>query len=252
MLHIQNFSVSIIDGTESKQIVKNCSLSIQSGQVHVLIGPNGSGKSSLVYALMGHPSYQVTSGSIVFKGEQWSSDTATHIRSQRGLYLSMQQSEMITGLQVLLFLKEIWTIHHKKSISTTEFLEIIRPCLQQVGLSESILYRSVNDGFSGGEKKRFELLQMMVLQPIVCLLDEIDSGVDIDGLLLIAQSLKLYKKQYPDCSMLIVTHYRRILEYLQPDVVHVMMHGQIVATGGISIINDIEQKGYEQYAKGFE
>ena len=248
MLKIQNISVSVVDGAESKTIIKDCSLHIQPGQIHVLMGPNGSGKSSLVYTLMGHPAYQVTSGTMTLHDEQLA-DMPTHIRSQRGLYLSVQQPEAIAGLQVLLFLKEIWVIHTKKSVTVPDFLEIIRPLLQQVGLSESMLYRSVNDGFSGGEKKRFELLQMMLLKPQICLLDEIDSGVDIDGLLLIAQGLQKYKEQHPECAMVIVTHYRRILHYLQPDVVHVMMHGAIVATGGADIIETIEQGGYEQYAK---
>lgn len=251
MLHIQNISVSVVSVSESKDIIKNCSLHIKPGQIHVLMGPNGSGKSSLVYALMGHPAYQVTSGNVLFKGENLL-DMPTYVRSQRGLYLSVQQPQEVAGLQVLSFLKEIYTIHTKKAATVVEFLEIVRPLLHQVGLSESMLYRSVNDGFSGGEKKRFELLQMMLLKPTICLLDEIDSGVDIDGLLLIAQSLKTYREQNPETSMIIVTHYRRILQYVQPDVVHVIMHGSIVATGGAQILDDIEQKGYEQYAKGLE
>ncbi len=251
MLHIKNISVSVADGNESKYILKDCSLLVKPGQIHVLMGPNGSGKSSLVYTLMGHPSYEVTSGSVTFC-EKNLLEMSTHMRSKDGLYLSMQQPETIAGLQVLSFLKEIYVIHIKKTLPMVEFLEIVRPLLHYVGLAESMLYRSVNDSFSGGEKKRFELLQMMLLKPKLCLLDELDSGVDIDGLQLIAQSLQLYREQNPESSMIIVTHYRRILQYLQPDVVHVMIDGNIVATGGVDLIDVIEQQGYERYAKRSE
>jgi len=251
MLHVQNLVVSVQDADISKDIIKTCSLSVASGQVHVLMGPNGSGKSSLVQTLMGHPAYQVKSGAVFFN-ERNLLDDPTHVRSRLGLYLSMQQPEIISGLQVLTFLKEIYAIHVQKSITLKEFLLIINPLLNHVGLTESVLYRSVNDGFSGGEKKRFELLQMMLLKPKLCLLDEIDSGVDIDGLLLIAQSLKNYREQNPESSMIIVTHYRRILEYIQPDVVHIMIDGNIVQTGGVELIDIIETSGYECYAKRIE
>ena len=251
MLHIKNISVSVSDGNESKQILKDCSLQVKPGQIHLLMGPNGSGKSSLVYTLMGHPSYEVTSGYMDFLGENLL-NMPTYMRSRQGLYLSMQQPESITGLQVLSFLKEMYAIHAKKTLSAVEFVEIVTPLLHQVGLSESMLYRSVNDNFSGGEKKRFELLQMMLLKSKVCLLDELDSGVDIDGLQLIARNLRLYRELHPDSAMIIVTHYRHILQYLQPDVVHVMIDGTIVATGGAEVIDTIEQYGYERYAKRSE
>ena len=152
MLNIQKISVSV-DSAESGStiILKNCSLQIKPGETHVLMGPNGSGKSSLVYSLMGHPAYTISSGKIDFLGEDLLK-MSVHARSQKGLYLSMQQSQEITGLQVLAFLKEIYAIHHDKLISASEFIDILRPLLVQVGLSESMLYRSVNDGFSGGEK----------------------------------------------------------------------------------------------------
>lgn len=251
MLHIKNITVTVIDQKESKNILKDCSLQVEPGQIHVLMGPNGSGKSSLVYTLMGHPSYEVVSGGIDFLKENFL-EMSTPIRSRQGLYLSMQQPEAIAGLQVISFLREIYVIHEKTAVPMQDFLNIVRPLLQFVGLTESMLYRSVNDGFSGGEKKRFELLQMLLLKPRLCLLDELDSGVDIDGLQLIAQSLKFFKEQNPESSMIIVTHYRHILRYLQPDIVHVMIDGSIVATGGADIIDMIEQQGYERYAKRSE
>lgn len=248
MLCVDKISVSVVQKNELKVILNNCSLRIQPGQIHVLMGPNGSGKSSLIYSLMGHPSYEITEGTVHFESQSLL-DMPTHTRSKLGLYLSMQQPETISGLQVLSFLKSIYELHTNKTVSAIDFLEIIKPLLAGVGLAESMLYRSVNDGFSGGEKKRFELLQMILLRPKLCLLDEIDSGVDIDGLLLIAKSLKNYKEQNPLSSIVIVTHYRRILNYLQPDVYHVMIDGSIVASGGEGLMDSIEINGYEQYAK---
>lgn len=248
MLTIKNISVSVdSDESQSKIILNNCSLNLNPGQIHVLMGPNGSGKSSLVYTLMGHPAYKVQSGSIALNGQSLL-EVPAHVRSQQGLYLSMQQPQIIAGLQVLSYLKEVYALHQGCKVMMTDFMDVIQPLLQQVGLREEMLYRSVNDGFSGGEKKRFELLQMMLLKPKVCLLDEIDSGVDVDGLALIAKSLQSYKQQNPQAAMIIVTHYRRILEYLTPDVVHVMINGSIVSSGSSDVIGVIENQGYEQYA----
>lgn len=244
MLKIKNLSVSV----DSKKILTSCSFDIKPGQIHVLMGPNGSGKSSLVYTLMGHPAYNVDEGQVTFKDQDVFALSA-HERSQQGLYLSMQQPQGVAGLQVLSFLKEIYAVHRKKTVSLDDFLEVVKPLLSSVGLPEAILYRSVNDGFSGGEKKRFELLQMMLLQPQLCMLDEIDSGVDIDGLKLIVQGLQSYRKNNPEAAIIIVTHYRSILDYLTPDVVHVLVDGSIVATGSTELIDHIEDKGYEQYAK---
>lgn len=245
MLKIQNVSVQV----EDKKIIDSCSLVIQPGELHVLMGPNGSGKSSFVQTLMGHPVYEVTAGRAEFMGKNLF-DMPVHARSQAGLFLSMQQPQEIAGLQVLSFLKEIYAIHQSKACSLEEFLEIIRPLLKIVGLSEGMLYRSVNDGFSGGEKKRFELLQMMLLKPKLAMLDEIDSGVDVDGLKLIAQGIQSYREEYPASSIILVTHYRRILDYIKPDKVHVMIQGKIVQSGTASLIDSIETQGYEQHAKG--
>ncbi len=247
MLSIQNLSVSI----DTKLILKHCSLSVKVGQIHVLMGPNGSGKSSLVYTLMGHPAYQIDQGIMSFEDHDLTT-MPTHERSLKGMYLSMQQPCSITGLQVLPMLQELYAAHTNTRLNNDEFMLKINPLLKQVGLAESILYRCVNDNFSGGERKRFELLQMMLLKPKLALLDEIDSGVDIDGLKLIAQGLQDYQKQNPQTSMIIVTHYRRILQYLQPDVVHIMKNGTIVDQGDATLIDIIEHKGYEQYEKRSE
>lgn len=247
MLKINNLSVQV----EQKTILNSCSLAVQKGELHVLMGPNGSGKSSFVQTLMGHPAYEVISGSVEFENQNVV-DMPVHKRSKAGLFLSMQQPQEIAGLQVLSFLKEIYTLHVDTSVSLEVFLEIIRPFLKLVGLPEEMLYRSVNDGFSGGEKKRFELLQMMLLKPKIAMLDEIDSGVDIDGLKLIAQGLLSYRKHYPESSIILVTHYRRILDYIQPDNIHVMVNGRIVQSGSAALIDTIETQGYGQHAKRFK
>jgi len=257
MLFVKNFSVTIQTSQESGDksamlhVLKNCNLSVEAGSVHVLVGPNGSGKSSLAASLMGHPLYEVVAGNVTFDGQDLLS-LPTHIKAQKGLYLAMQHPVEISGLQVLHFLKELLAVAEKKSQSVADFLLCVRPLLALVGLPESILYRFVNVGFSGGEKKRFEVLQMLLLKPKFAILDEIDSGVDVDGLKMIAQGLLWYKQQNPHVSFLIVTHYRRILEYVSPDVVHVMIDGTIVQTGDRQLLDDIEFKGYAAYAKRSE
>lgn len=244
MLSIKNLSVTISDAA----ILHECCLEIQLGSVHVLVGPNGSGKSSLALSLMGHPAYNVTSGDVIFDGSNIVS-LATHIKVQRGMFLALQNTVEISGLRVLHFLKEISAISNKSSESMAQFMERVRPLLDIVGLSESILSRSVNAGFSGGEKKRFELLQMLILKPKLAILDEIDSGVDVDGLKMIASSLAWYKEQNPSASFLIVTHYRRIVDYLSIDKVHVMIEGSIVKSGDRSLLEEIDKQGYACYAK---
>ena len=245
MISIQNYSVRIGD----VQILHDCSLTLSSGSVHVLMGPNGSGKSSLVTTLMGHPSYQVIQGQVTFEQQDLLS-LSTHQRALQGLYLAVQHPVEIEGLQVLHFLQELCRVRQKSIKSQAEFLSHLHTLLSLVGLSESILYRSVNVGFSGGEKKRFELLQLLLLEPKVIMLDEIDSGVDIDGLKMIAQGLAWYKQQHPDVIILFVTHYRKIVDYVQPDQVHVMIAGRIVKSAGAELLDEIEQCGYEPYAKG--
>lgn len=243
MFSIQNYSVSVGDIS----VVKNCNLYFAPGSVHALMGPNGSGKSSLVASLMGHPSYTVD-GQITFLDQNIVS-RATHERAMQGLFLAVQHPIEIEGLQVLHFLQELARIHKKLPESAHDFLTQVKKLLQIVGLCESILSRSVNVGFSGGEKKRFELLQMLLLEPKFIMLDEIDSGVDIDGLKMIAQGLNWYKETHPDTILFFVTHYRKIVDYVKPDHVHVMVAGEIVQTGDATLLDAIEQQGYEPYAK---
>lgn len=244
MLNIQKLSIAI----GGIRVVHDCSMQLSSGKIYVLMGPNGSGKSSLVASLMGHPSYEQQSGTVTLNNQSID-HLPTHQRSQMGLFLAMQHPVEIPGLQILDMLKQILAIRTQRTISVNELLAQIRPLLELVGLSEAMLYRSCNVGFSGGEKKRFELLQLLLLQPSVALLDELDSGVDIDGLKHIAQGLMWYKQHNPNSIILLVSHYRRLLDYLKPDIVHVMMEGTIVATGDHMLLNHLDQFGYESYAK---
>ncbi len=243
MFSIQNYSVRIND----KFVVKDCNLQMASGSVHVLMGPNGSGKSSLVTSLMGSSDYGFE-GQIILYGQNISL-LSTYQKSLQGLFLAMQHPVEIEGLQVLYFLQELARIHKKLPELSEDFLIKIQNLLKIVGLSDSILSRSVNVGFSGGEKKRFELLQLLLLEPKVIMLDEIDSGVDVDGLKMIVQSLKWYREKHPEVILFFVTHYRKIIDYIQPDFVHVMIAGKIVQSGDALLLDGIEQQGYEPYAK---
>lgn len=244
MFLIQNYSVRVGD----LSIVKNCNLMLQPGSVHALMGPNGSGKSSFVASLMGHPAYQISADSVTYHDQNFL-ELSTHQKALQGLFLAVQHPVEIEGLQVLHFLQELCRVRNKIPSSSEQFLNHLKTLLEVVGLSQSILQRSVNVGFSGGEKKRFELLQMLLLEPQVVLLDEIDSGVDIDGLKMIAQGLLWYKQQNPNVILFFVTHYRKIVDYLLPDFVHVMIAGEIVQSGDASLLDEIEKTGYEPYAK---
>lgn len=244
MLSILNYCVFV----EHKKIIQNLSLQCLPGSVHALMGPNGSGKSSLIMSLMGHPVYQVQADFINFN-QQNIANVSTQQKSLLGIFVSMQHPIEIQGLSVLNFLQEIARAHNKMSQTHEQFLSKIKQLLDVVCLPESILNRYVNVGFSGGEKKRFELLQMLLLEPKLVMLDEIDSGVDLDGLKMIATVLGQYRSQYPDVIMIIVTHYRNILQYITPDHVHVMMQGEIVHSGEVQVLDTIEQHGYEFYAK---
>lgn len=244
MLHISQLSVAVQDHV----VIHDCSVTFQSGLVHIVMGPNGSGKSSLAHTIMGHPSYEVRHGSIM-----WHDQDITHMsvfkRATQGIFLALQHPVEIQGLQVLHFIKELYGLREGKAVSLEFVMQQVQPLLQIVGFSDQILNRYVNVGFSGGEKKRFELLQMFILQPKLVILDELDSGVDIDGLKQLAQGLLWYRQQHPDSTLICITHYRHIVQYLNPDHVHVMMQGSIVASGNREMFDAIDQSGYGQYAK---
>ena len=225
MLLLKNMTVFV----EQKNVVQNLSLHVASGSLHVIMGQNGSGKSSLAHTLMGLPTYEIVHGSIIFRGQDI---TAMPIqdRSKLGIFLAFQQPIAIPGVTVFQFLKEIF-IASGRVVEPAQFQELLHTVLQKVGLDQSFLYRGLHENFSGGEKKRLEIVQMLLLQPKLIILDEIDSGLDVDALKTIGMSVQNYLQEHADASCIVITHYRRILDYLQPTVVHVMHAGAIVRSG---------------------
>ena len=240
MLIIKNLSVKIAD----KLVINQLNLEIKPGNCAILMGPNGSGKSSLAKTLMGHPDYEIISGEIFFK-DQNITKLLVHERAKLGLFLAFQQPKSIAGLQVFNFLKTIYEAYTGQTLAVPEFENLIFQKLELVGLDRSFIYREVNTGFSGGEKKRFEILQFLLLQPDFAIIDEIDSGLDVDALKLISQALLIAKTQQPSLTILLITHYNRILNFLQPDRVHIMQHGQLTKSGDMALAKQIEINGYE-------
>lgn len=241
ILEIQNLSVSI-----DKQIIKNLSLKVESGSVHAVMGPNGSGKSTLAYTLLGHPSCQVTDGSIIFEGMDIT-DVSVDKRSKLGLFLSFQNPYEIPGLQVFTYLKEIYSLHHQEGLSVEDFKNIINPMVKVLGLEDAFLWRNLNENFSGGEKKRMEMLQLMVVQPKLAIIDEIDSGLDVDALKAVAKALAYCQEKNKDMAIVLITHYQRILDYVLPDYVHILAAGNLVKSGSAELAKEIEKSGYANY-----
>lgn len=244
MLKLQNLTVQI----NNQIILKNLSLQVQPGTVHALMGPNGSGKSTLAYAIMGHPSCQVTTGNLIFR-DQDITDLAIDKRARLGIFLAFQYPQAVPGLKVFNFLKAAYEAFggEDKTVSVLEFKQILDAALVTLGLNPELIERDLNDGFSGGEKKRLEMLQLYLLQPKIAIIDEIDSGLDVDALRVVAQVLQACRDRDPEFTIILVTHYRRILEYLKPDFVHVVANGELVASGGAALSHKIDQNGYGLY-----
>ncbi len=243
MLYVQNLTVCV----EQKNVLQGFSLQVACGSLHVIMGQNGSGKSSLAHSLMGLPAYEVTSGLIQFNGHNLAT-VSIQDRSKRGIFLAFQQPLTIPGVTVFQFLKEIYGASGYQS-SPAEFQQLLQNLLDQVGLDHSFLYRGFNENFSGGEKKRLEIVQMLLLKPQLIILDEIDSGLDVDALKAIGNCVQRYLQENKQASCIVITHYRRILDYLQPDFVHVMHAGTIVHSGDAQLSYEIEQNGYDSYGR---
>ena len=227
---------------EGKEILKGIDLTVRQGEVHALMGPNGSGKSTLASVLMGRPSYTVTNGSVHFGGEDVTRLTADK-RAQRGFFLAFQYPTEIPGVSVVNFLRSAYNAVHGEGMSALAFHKLLRDKMELLGVEEEMVKRYVNQGFSGGEKKKNEILQLAVLEPKIAVLDETDSGLDIDSLRSVAEGVA--RLIGPTLGVLLITHYQRILNYIKPDHIHVMMDGRIVLSGGAEVAHDLEQKGYE-------
>jgi Fe-S cluster assembly ATP-binding protein len=243
-LEIRNLHVSV----EDKPILRGVNLTIKQGEVHALMGPNGSGKSTLANALMGHPAYEITAGQVIFNGEDLL-EMEPDERSRAGLFLAFQYPVAIPGVTVANFLRQALNARMKaadpdsKGISVPQFIRMMREKMDYLHVDHSFAGRYLNEGFSGGEKKRAEILQMAVLEPKIAILDETDSGLDIDALRVVAEGVN--KLKGPDLGVLVITHYQRILNYLQPQYVHILFDGRIVESGGPELALELEEKGYE-------
>lgn len=224
------------------EILHDLSLTVPEGQVHAIMGPNGSGKSTLASTLMGHPKYHVTSGTVTYKGKDVLALSPDE-RSKLGLFLSFQYPQEVAGVSLGNFLRTALNARRDKPMPVPEFFSLLQAKVKTMGMSEDFMTRGVNEGFSGGEKKRAEILQMMVLQPSMCILDETDSGLDIDALKVVAQGVNSLRS--PDRGFLVITHYQRLLNYIKPDVVHVLIGGKIVRSGGPEVAVELEKSGYE-------
>ena len=246
MLSIHNLNVSI----DGKAILDGLSLDVPTGEVHAIMGPNGAGKSTLSYALAGRPGYDVTAGTATLNGEDLLS-LAPHERAAKGVFLSFQYPIEIPGVPALTFLRTALNAQLKArgepEVAAPAFLKLVRARAAELKMDFDMLKRSLNVGFSGGEKKRMEILQMAVLSPKLAILDETDSGLDIDALRIVSEGVNAMRG--PDRSMLVITHYQRLLDYIRPDRVHVLAAGKIVASGGPELAHDLERAGYDQYAK---
>ena len=241
MLNIKNLHVSVDD----KPILKGIDLQVNAGEIHAIMGPNGSGKSTLAHVLAGRDGYRIDSGEISFDNDNLL-DYAVEERARKGVFLAMQYPVELPGVNNMVFLKEainaVRTERGQPKLDAAEFLQLVREKTQQVNINQDLLKRSVNSGFSGGEKKRNEIFQMALLEPRLAILDETDSGLDIDALRIVADGVNALRSS--ERAMLLVTHYQRLLDYIEPDFVHVLAGGRIVRSGDKSLALELEEKGY--------
>jgi Fe-S cluster assembly ATP-binding protein len=250
-LEIKNLHVNI----EGKEILKGLDLTIEQGKVHAIMGPNGTGKSTLAYTLMGHPSYTVTEGEVIFKGQNVL-ELEPDERSRLGIFLAFQYPVAIPGVTVANFLRTAINARRRavnpedKGMPIPEFRKLLKDKMAMLKMDQTFAGRYLNDGFSGGEKKRAEILQMATLQPEIAILDETDSGLDIDALRIVSEGVNTLLSK--NLGVLVITHYQRLLNYIKPDYVHVMLGGKIVESGGPDLALHLEEKGYEWVREKYE
>jgi Fe-S cluster assembly ATP-binding protein len=231
-------------GAGDIEILTGVDLTVNEGEVHALMGPNGSGKSTLASVLMGHPAYQVTAGRILYKGEDVTAASSSH-RGAAGMFLAFQHPEAIPGVSVIQFLRQALSNRTGIDLTVLELRLKVMDAMKDLGMETSFADRYLNEGFSGGERKRNEVLQMAVLQPDLAIMDETDSGLDIDALRIVADGVN--KLTSPERGFLIITHYQRLLRYVQPDRVHIFMDGRILESGGPELADRLEQEGYDSF-----
>lgn len=241
MLEIKNLHARV----EDKEILKGIDLTVNAGELHAIMGRNGSGKSTLSQVIAGRNTFKITQGQILYNGKDIA-DWPPERRALEGMFMSFQYPVVIPGVNTTYFLKAALNAKLKylgrPELDAMDFLALIREKLKQVGMDEKYLSRAVNDGFSGGEKKRNEILQMLTLEPVLSILDETDSGLDIDALKIVAEGVNNFRRN--DRAIVVITHYQRILEYIVPDMIHVLMDGKIIRSGGKNLARELEEKGY--------
>ena len=246
-LVISDLHVDVLTEEGPKQILKGVDLTVNSGEVHAIMGPNGSGKSTLAYAIAGHPKYEITSGSVTLDGVELT-DLTVDERARQGLFLAMQYPVEVPGVSVANFLRTAKTALDGKAPKIRTWVKDVENVLNRMNLDSSFSARSVNEGFSGGEKKRYEIAQLELLNPRAAILDETDSGLDIDALRIVSEGVNRYSAQ-GDRAVMLITHYTRILRYIDPTFVHVFVDGRIVDQGGRELADKLEAEGYEAYVK---
>jgi len=246
ILQIKNLSARVAE--EGTEILHGLDLEIPAGEVHAIMGPNGSGKSTLAKVIAGHPEYEVTGGSVVFNGEDVL-ELEPHERSRAGLFLAFQYPLEIPGVSIANFLRTAKQAHlpEGEDLDLFDFQDELLDRMKLLDMDPTFAERPVNHGFSGGEKKRNEILQMAMLKPTMAVMDETDSGLDIDALQVVAHGVNTLSEENPEMGVLLITHYQRLLNYIKPDVVHVMVHGKIVKTGGPEVAVQLEEEGYADY-----
>lgn len=245
LLTINNLKSTV----DNKEILKGLNLTINKGEIHVVMGPNGAGKSTLAYTLMGHPKYEVTDGEVFFEGENLL-EMKVNDRAKKGLFLSFQYPEVIPGVTVENFLRTAKAAITGQKQSVILFRKEIIKRMIQLNMDEGYSQRYLNDGFSGGEKKKNEILQMLMLDPKLVILDETDSGLDVDAIKVVAEGVKTFANE--NNGVLIITHYNKLLSYIEPDFVHILVDGKIVASGDRSLANSIDEEGFESYSASIE
>ena len=245
VLEIKNLQVSVVTDAGNKEILKGVDLTIQSGETHAIMGPNGSGKSTLAYSIAGHPKYIITGGSVTLDGADVL-EMSVDERAKAGLFLAMQYPVEVPGVSVSNFLRTAVTAIRGEAPKVRTWVGEVKEAMAALNIDTAFSERNVNEGFSGGEKKRHEILQMELLKPKIAILDETDSGLDVDALRIVSEGVNRVK-QNSDLGVMLITHYTRILRYIKPDFVHVFANGKIVEEGGPELADKLEEKGYAEY-----
>jgi len=247
ILKIDGLRARVAESEDGVEILRGVDLEIGAGEIHAIMGPNGSGKSTLAKVLSGHPGYEVTGGSVVFRGEELL-ELGADERSRRGLFLAFQYPVEIPGVSIANFLRTALQAHSPDGeVDIFDFQEKLLDRMDLLEMDHAFASRSVNEGFSGGEKKRNEILQMAMLEPALAVLDETDSGLDIDALKIVANGVNRLQEERPEQAVLLITHYQRLLDYIKPHFVHVMVGGRIVRSGGPELALELEERGYEAF-----